>query len=38
MKDVMILVGAGQIGMAIVRRIGCGMKIIISDKSIKNVN
>ena len=36
MKDVMILVGAGQIGMAIARRIGYGMKIIIGDKSIKN--
>lgn len=35
-KDVMILSGAGQIGMAIARRLGYGMKIIIGDKSIKN--
>ena len=37
MKDVMILTGAGQIGMAIARRMGYGMKIVIGDKSIKNV-
>lgn len=36
MKDVMILTGAGQIGMAIARRIGCGKKIVIGDKSRKN--
>lgn len=36
MKDVMILTGAGQIGMAIARRMGYGMKIVIGDKSIKN--
>ncbi|MDO4394347.1 MAG: SDR family oxidoreductase, partial [Bacillota bacterium] len=36
MKDVMILTGAGQIGMAIARRIGYGMKIVIGDKSMKN--
>lgn len=36
MKDVMILMGAGQIGMAIARRIGYGMKIIIGDKKIEN--
>ena len=35
-KDVMILAGAGQIGMAIARRMGFGMKIIIGDKNIKN--
>lgn len=38
MKDVMILTGAGQIGMAIARRIGYGMKIIIGDKNINNAN
>ena len=32
----MLLVGAGQIGMAIARRMGYGMKIIIGDKSLKN--
>lgn len=31
-KDVMILTGAGQIGMAIARRMGYGMKIIVGDK------
>ena len=36
MKDVMILTGAGQIGMAIARRTGYGMKIVIGDKSIRN--
>ena len=36
MKDVMILTGAGQIGMAIARRMGYGMKIVIGDKNIKN--
>ena len=36
MKDVMILVGAGQIGMAIARRMGYGKKIIIGDKNLKN--
>ena len=34
--DVMILTGAGQIGMAITRRIGYGMKIIIGDKRMEN--
>ncbi|MBR1680648.1 SDR family oxidoreductase [bacterium] len=36
MKDIMILTGAGQIGMAIARRLGYGKKIIIGDKQIKN--
>ena len=36
MKDVMILTGAGQIGMAIARRVGYGMKIVIGDKSMEN--
>lgn len=36
MKDVMILMGAGQIGMAIARRMGYGKKIIIGDKNVKN--
>ena len=36
MKDVMILMGAGQIGMAIARRLGYGKKIVIGDKNIKN--
>lgn len=33
MKDVVILTGAGQIGMAIARRIGFGKKIVIGDKN-----
>lgn len=32
MGNVMILTGAGQIGMAIARRMGAGMKIVIGDK------
>ena len=32
--DILILIGAGQIGMAIARRIGYGMKTIVGDKSI----
>lgn len=35
-KDVMIVTGAGQIGMAIARRIGFGKKIILGDKNVKN--
>ncbi len=35
-KDVMILTGAGQIGMAIARRMGYSMKIVIGDKSKAN--
>jgi NAD(P)-dependent dehydrogenase (short-subunit alcohol dehydrogenase family) len=36
MKDVILWVGAGQIGMAIARRIGYGKKIVVGDKSIDN--
>ncbi len=36
MKDVMILTGAGQIGMAIACRMGYGMKIVIGDKKAEN--
>lgn len=35
-KDVVILTGAGQIGMAIARRTSFGKKIMIGDKSIAN--
>ena len=35
-KDVVILTGAGQIGMAIARRIGYGKKIVIGDKRLNN--
>lgn len=36
MKKVMILTGAGQIGMAIARRMGYGMTIIVGDKKPEN--
>ena len=36
MKKVMILTGAGQIGMAIARRMGHGMKIIVGDRNRAN--
>ena len=35
-KNVVLWMGAGQIGMAIARRIGYGKKIIIGDKSATN--
>ncbi len=35
-KDVVILTGAGQIGMAIARRTGFGKKIVIGDKNFEN--
>lgn len=35
-KEIMLLTGAGQIGMAIARRMGYGMKIVIGDKSLRN--
>ena len=36
MKDVMLWAGAGQIGTAIARRMGVGMKIVVGDKKIEN--
>ena len=36
MKKVMILAGAGQIGLAIARRMGTGMKIVLGDKRLQN--
>ena len=36
MKNVMLWAGAGQIGMAIARRMGTGMKIIVGDKKPEN--
>jgi len=33
MKDVMIVTGAGQLSMAIARRMGYEMKIVVGDKS-----
>ena len=36
MKNVMLWAGAGQIGMAIARRMGVGMKIVVGDKKLEN--
>ena len=36
MENVMVWTGAGQIGMAIARRIGYGMKIVVGDKRPEN--
>lgn len=36
MQDVILLTGAGQIGLAIARRMGYGKKIVVSDKNINN--
>lgn len=38
MKNVLVLTGAGQIGLAIVRRIGSGMKVVVSDKNLNNAS
>lgn len=35
-KDVMLVVGAGQISLAIARRMGVGKKIVLGDKSLEN--
>jgi NAD(P)-dependent dehydrogenase (short-subunit alcohol dehydrogenase family) len=35
-KNVMVWTGAGQIGMAVARRVGAGMKIVVGDKSLVN--
>ena len=35
-KEVLLLTGAGQIGMAIARRVGSGMKIVVGDKRCEN--
>ena len=37
-KEVMLVTGAGQISMAIARRVGFGKKIILGDKKIENAN
>lgn len=36
MRDVMLWTGAGQIGMAIARRVGFNQKIIVRDKNFEN--
>ncbi len=35
-KDVILWAGAGQIGMAVARRIGTGKKIVVGDKKLEN--
>lgn len=35
-QNVMLLIGAGQIGVAIARRMGYGMKIVVGDKKTEN--
>ena len=37
-KDVMMVIGAGQISMAIARRSGFGKKIILGDRNMRNCN
>ncbi|MDO5309396.1 MAG: SDR family oxidoreductase [Planctomycetia bacterium] len=37
-QDVLLVVGAGQISMAIARRVGVGKKILLGDVSIQNAN
>ena len=37
-KEVMLVIGAGQISMAIARRVGFGMKIILGDKKKENAD
>ncbi|WP_195282384.1 SDR family oxidoreductase [Harryflintia acetispora] len=36
MKDVLLLTGAGQIGMAIARRVGADKKIVVGDRRMEN--
>lgn len=38
MKEVMLVTGAGQISMAIARRMGYGKKIVMGDKSMDKAN
>ena len=35
-KDVMLVTGAGQISMAIARRVGYGKKIVLGDRRMEN--
>ena len=36
MKNVMLVTGAGQIGLAIARRMGAGMKIVIATRRLES--
>ena len=35
-QEVLLWIGAGQIGMAIARRMGYGKKIVVGDKRLEN--
>jgi len=37
-KEIIVLTGAGQIGMAIARRMGYGKKVVVADWKLKNAN
>ena len=37
-KDVVVLLGAGQIGMAIIRRVGYGKHVVIADLNLDYAN
>jgi saccharopine dehydrogenase-like NADP-dependent oxidoreductase len=37
-KSIIVLTGAGQLGMAIARRMGHGKKIFIADWKLENAN
>ena len=38
MKEVAVLIGAGSIGQAIIRRISAGRHIVLADYSLENAN
>jgi saccharopine dehydrogenase-like NADP-dependent oxidoreductase len=38
MKNVVVVIGAGQIGQAIARRVGVGSHIMLADRSEANAN
>ena len=38
MKDVIVVIGAGQIGQAIARRVGAGKHLILADMRLDNAN
>jgi threonine dehydrogenase-like Zn-dependent dehydrogenase len=38
MKNVVVVVGAGQIGLAIARRVGVGKHIVLADRNEANAN
>ena len=38
MKDVMVVIGSGQIGQAIARRVGTGKHVLLADMKQENAN